>query len=38
MVESVKIILEGEFKNKKAIVNALKNVDGKLKDISFQST
>ena len=37
MVEEVKIILQGEFKNKKAIVNALKNVDGKLKDISFQS-
>ena len=37
MVEEVKIILQGEFKNKKAIINALKNVDGKLKDISFQS-
>ncbi len=37
MVEEVKIILQGEFKNKKAIVNALKNVDGKLKDISTGS-
>ncbi len=37
MVEEVKIILQGEFKNKKAIVNGLKKVDGKLKDISFQS-
>ncbi len=35
--EKVKIILEGEFKNKDAIVKALKNVDGKLEKISFQS-
>jgi tape measure domain-containing protein len=35
--EEVKIILKGEFKNKDAIVKALKQVDGNLKNISFQS-
>lgn len=37
MSEEVKIILKGEFKNKDAIVKALKQVDGNLKNISFQS-
>jgi tape measure domain-containing protein len=38
MTEEVKIILQGEFKNKDAIVKALKKVDGDLKVISKQST
>ena len=37
MAEEVKIILEGEFKNKEAIVKALKKVDNNLENISFQS-